>query len=314
MKRGPYTNAEALAIRRANQARRAQGARGQAAGARRRPAPRRQARKNFVNKSNVEVKTIEHAAQAEALGQFAGSAAAGPSNSLVIISGLHGGDTSNYTEPNPGIQRGTGCNQLLGCYVKEAYPHSLKYEFDFSQFYSDPDGTTGVISTPTIEVIHGQIRATPAQMGVPTTPDVQGGAQGDDSTQWLKDVYAVVKKELFESEFEADHLSWPPTNRRVKILSRYHVKPEQSSLQASATAAAPILTVPPKYEGQYKFPITNHKTKLHECGTLRMPQGSAPYWVPAELWVPFTLIMCPNLQNGKSLGVRWASKCYLTDN
>lgn len=274
----------------------------------------RKLRRSFVNKQNVEVKSIEHVPQTYTLTRNDGSATNGPSNSLVIISGLHGGDIQNFNIPNPGIQRGTGCDQLLGCYVKEAYPHSLKYELDFSQFFSDPDGTTGVITTPTVEVIHGQIKNTAAKMGIPTTPDIPGGAQGPSSTQWLVDLYAVVKKELYDSQFDADHLTWQMKNRRVKILKRYTVKPRQSSLQASATAAAPILTVPPKYEGGYKFPITNRKTKLHECGTLSQAQGVGPFWVPAELWVPFTLIMCPNISQGKSLTCRFASKCYITDN
>eukprot|EP01048_Picozoa_sp_COSAG05_P030653 COSAG05_NODE_10769_length_547_cov_1.243304_1_plen_131_part_10 len=131
-----------------------------------------------------------------------------------------------------------------------------------------------MITTPTIEIIHGQIKNTAVKMGIATTPGLQGG----DSTVWLTALYAAVKKELFESNFDSDHLSWEMSNRRVKVLKRYTVKPRQSSLQASATAAAPILTVPPNYEGGYKFPITNRKTKLHECGEALQPQGLNPYW------------------------------------
>ena len=80
-------------------------------------------RKSFVSKSNVEVKTIQHAEIVGAVTKRDGSTANGPSNSLVMITGLHGGDITNNNVPNPGIQRGTGCDhQLLGALHQRMLP------------------------------------------------------------------------------------------------------------------------------------------------------------------------------------------------
>ena len=80
---------------------------------RRATRPRKKAVSSFVTKRNVEVKVIEHASESAAITVSTGSVINGPSNSLVFLSGLFGGDTSTSVPPNPGIQRGTGCNQMI---------------------------------------------------------------------------------------------------------------------------------------------------------------------------------------------------------
>lgn len=255
-----------------------------------------------VNKYNVEIKSITNPKKSLRLEFNAGSDADGPANSLCILSGLFGGDTSNTQAPNPGMLRGTGCDQLIGCWIQEAYNHSLKFTLDYNTLQVDGAGT---FPSCNVEVIHGMVMNTGAKMGVdPSTMN---------STAWLTAIESNVRKELHRTGFSADHLNYVEQNRRVKVLKRYTVRPKPSQAIIIEGTSVPTKTLAPPYHGQYKFPHNKMKTRLVESKLVH-PDDPPPEWVPNSLWIPFTLILAPEITSATGyIQVETISKCYLRD-
>lgn len=265
----------------------------------RRPVGRMAAK---VNKYNVEIKSIENPEQVLSLRHLVGSSTAGPSNSVVFSSGLFGA-RPDENEPSPGLERGVGCDQLIGCWIQEAYPHSLKFELNYTALIANG---AGVFPSLNVEVIHGMILNTGAKAGILGT---------SGSKDWQDSIDVLVKKELYDSGYDADHLSYVQRNRRVKVLKKYTVRPKQGQLAniSIPSAGANVASFAPNYEGQHKFPHSKMKTRLMEC-TPNAGMSAPVKWVPNSLWIPFTMITAPGLEAAQgSISVSYVSKAYLRD-
>lgn len=276
----------------------------------------------FVNKQNVEIKTIEHAPVTLSVIKLTGSDVNGPENSMLAISGLHGGFTNTPTSVDqqlPGIQRGTDCSSMIGCFLNEAYGHSFKFTVDFTPAYENI--SNGRITSPYLEVVHGMLLNTAEKMGVAPNPG-DAAATRVASFKVLTDIHAAVKQELFRAGFSSDHLSFSVANRRVKVLKRYKIHPKQSALQVAMdnhTATDTRVEVsPPLIERTYKFPANKRKQRLAQCGTLNQVASQPEMMYPCQSWIPFTLFMSPTI--GSTTGgftptihVKYSSKCWLRD-
>lgn len=271
---------------------------------RRRSRSKRQV--GFVNRQNVEVKSLQHTAFEANLSFFAGSDTLGPANSQVNLIGMFGRGQSGT--PHAGMQRGTGCDQLIGCWIKEAYPASVKWVAEYDRLTPLP---TGVFPSTNFEVVYGIVKNTPEKMGI---------AHGNATTEaaWHAAVLLNVKKELYESGYDADHLAYTQKNRRVKILKRHKIRPQKSQAFVHTTFTGddrdPIRIFAPKSEGSFKFPISGMKTRLVNTGD---PDAtpSTEYWQAGSMWIPFVMFLAPGLSSADagSIRITYVSKAYVTD-
>lgn len=236
----------------------------------------------------------------------------GPKNSYLVLGGMHAFSPDGNIDGvdylgSTGFQRGTGCDQIIGCWVTEAYNSIFKYRLKFDKLAAVQNAAnTYIWPSIHVRIIHGLYMNTGAKLDAPMT-DVQA---------FYQSIRTALKQELFQSSVSSDHLEFRARNRRIKILKDVKIKPEQSQLGNFQSVEnqgnmAPFQSPCPPYEGSFSFPKAPLKQKLEDVTNPGTANRSA---VPAHSWVPFTLFMCDELNVNSYIPIEWSSKFYIKDN
>lgn len=290
-------------------------ARGPARPTRRTAARARRANRNLAYNTEIKSQTFPKCAGPNVkIAESAGSVLTGPKNSYLVLGGMHAHSPDGQIGgidylSKTGFQRGTGCDQIIGCWVTEAYNSVFKYRLKFDALVPSQTATNPpVYQWPSIHVriLHGVYMNTGSKMD----------ASLNDVSTFYGDIRRDLKKELYESTVSSDHLEFRERNRRIKILKDFKIKPDMSQLGNFQSADADGNLVPwqspcPPYEGRFSFPKAPLKQKLEDVAT---PGDANRTSVPAHSWVPFTLFMCEELQGTSVIPVEWSSKFYIKDN
>jgi len=276
---------------------------------RRRAAPARNRKKIRRLRSNLEVKTQQHAVRSDNLGFHAGSDAFGPSNSLCLLAGLFGGNNINAASVSTGLIPGTGCTDIIGCYSTPAYPSSMKLDIDYKTLEYVVDEA---FPNPNLRVLHGFYKNTGDKMSADLT----------NNATWIDSIRVALLKELFDSDYTADYLAYTQKSRNIKILSDRVIRPKRSVSSfvpqgfdpAGQVEALGVGIVAPNTHLSFKWPHSKHKTRLH----LTHQAESDPAierMVPHNQWIPFLLCLVPGLPSAAygHLTVRSVTKAYFND-
>jgi hypothetical protein len=217
------------------------------------------------------------------LSHHEGSELLGPANSLILLNGLFGGNpTAVSGDAVPGLTQGVGNTAVVGNWITPAYADSMKCTLDYSTL-AETD------SAMNVRQVTGFIKNTGNKVNATLTNP------GD----WLIDIYKMVKKELFESEFSADFLSFSQKSRMIEITSSKMIIPKKAQLVASGTSAH-VHWCPPS-QVYTKHQNKAFKQRLTNCTD--EASVTAKSVVPHDSWIPFTMFLAPELSAASSGGV-----------
>ena len=241
------------------------------------------AKKNVAAKQDqfrTEIKFMEDSAVTTiALQPNAASAADGLKNSLTIV-------------PPAFVlnaDRGVGDSDVIGSWIRYAYPTKLKVLIDWSTLITThPDAAKG-FNWQCHQVL---IKNTFKKAGLSPS---------------LAHAVNIVKDTTFESHLTASHLSFTKQNRQVQVLRSFRIQPRLFNrtfatdlLQASSADYAPVTTL------SFSWNMKKDKTRLV------VHDGSK--YSPNELWIPAVIISCDQISaNTSGPTISYLSKCWYTD-
>jgi hypothetical protein len=232
-------------------------------GRRKRPAVKPKDAVQKQNQFRTEIKKIESALVSTSLTHNV----AGPTT------GLKNSATLCPTSFNAGIKQGTGEGELLGSWMTYRYPLKLKLTIDFGSLnLSNPDAVQGL----PLYYYQGYVATSFARENV--TPS-------------LAAAQTIVKRELYDSGLESDHLNFRRMSNNVKIFRRGRIYPDfnarigdYTTADAAGTASYQK-TAPPK-NMTFGWSLPKNKQKLIKHTTNHFQENVN--------MVPFLVITNPN--------------------
>lgn len=252
-------------------------------------------------KYNAEVKSKEMPLITVDWVAAAGSEANGPKNTITVIGGLQAFDPAGGTPhtAKTGFKRGLECDNIVGCWITEAYGSLFKYRISYNSLTLPTQ--PAVLHGLNVKVVHGIYKNTGAKMGAPLTNQVAFHAH----------LWTELKKELYDSQFSSDHLEFKKPNRRIRVLKKYTLRPKNTQFKEIELSTAEVAICSPPSEGRFKFPKAPLKQKLEDVTTVAADGNNA---VASSSWIPFTLFQCDELDAHEGhLTLEYTSKCYWRD-
>lgn len=249
---------------------------------------------------------MEYPAQTHDIAIKPASAVNGPKNSWVVPCGLYSYNPSGNTggvlyTKKTGLQQGTDCEEVQGCWITEAYPSVIRWRITFEQIVPIDNQWPSI----SVRVIHGVYKNTLEKLGAST----------HNAPTSINEGLVHLKEELFNSQVSSDHLEFPEKNRRIQILSdKRHYPGDLQLFSVDNTAGAAYRNMPPPLEGIFRFPHHALKQKLMK---MENPGPQELNMCPFFSWIPFTVFMCDELMSDQTaqqkLTLSYATKYYFRD-
>lgn len=234
-------------------------------------------RKNYLSKYNGEVKSIEvNTPSPQSLQTNVGSVTNGPGNSLLFLPTFFnvGGSA---TKLEHGLENDAN---VVGRWITMAYPTKHKFVLNYEGLTVPSSGSCPSLN---IRCLTGCVKITGDKINATLTNSQAG---------WRTAIRSAVLAELYESGYDADHLSFKQLNRNIKIYKNFKIRPKNSQFISFQVDASTILT--PDSQVTVSYPHPRFKTRLEPVEDDR---GAPDGLVPNNIWVPFTLFMCPELES-----------------
>ena len=204
-----------------------------------------------------------------------------------------------FNADQPHINQGTGCNALIGCFIRPLYC-TQKFQVQFDALdYSHADTNKGL----RLRCRSGWVRNTGAKSGSSTT---------GTAAAWQAHINYMVLTELQAADLDADYLTFRQRSRNVMIVKDSYIKPKLNQNMGAPDGLGTTDICAP----EVNFTINWDKTKgFPRTKTRLVPTGSAPTsLVLHNHWIPFTYWSCDQLTaNTGTIQVLSSSRYYFTD-
>lgn len=251
-----------------------------------------QSRRTVAN-GEVKFKAVTGFVNTIDLQHFTGNPVSGPGNSAIFLGGMFGGDVTSPTGDGiPGLTQGVGQSEVCGRWYTPAYPDSMKLKIDYQHLQ---DGVGYAAPAINVRCVTGFIKVT--------------GNKADstlvNSALWLADCYKIAKRELYESQYSADHLSFTKKSNTVMVLRDFKVTPPKSQLNTASysqttPADATVMSFCPPSLLHVTHPQKVRKRKLTPCTDATSLTNKSV--VPYDEWMPFTMLLAENLTGASGEG------------
>lgn len=211
-----------------------------------------------------------------AMGENSASASHGPKNTYLSYPAGFNALTTNQSSNGNFI-----CPKFL----------KSKLSINFKSLTLHPD-TQGL----TCRVYHGRIKV---------TIDKLVSTHAANQAAFAAEVDAVVKRELFDSQFSSDFLEFRQRNRNIIIDGKWNVKPSLNSAPIDDSAQARFCAPDKEY-------VINHV--LPKIKTRTVPATSSHVPLLVNMWLPFVAVECNHLTSHTGpLNIGYSSKLYFSD-
>lgn len=197
-----------------------------------------------------------------------------------------------------GHVRGAGESDVIGSYLRYAYPFKMKCQLDYSDLKYE-HLKNGI----NLQCIKGWVKTTMNDSGV----------QANHAN-----ALTIIKHFTFNAGLEADFLSFAQKTNDIKIESKFRVKPPKEfniflQVHTSITPAGsePKFIKPPLQNMSFKWRNPQSKQKLIATGT---GSGATATFAPGDIWVPFVVFTCDQLTSSTgTISIGHCDKVYYTD-
>lgn len=256
----------------------------------------KQSRRTVAN-GEVKFKEVVGHVNTDVLQHNEGSALAGPGNSVIFLGGQFGGqpiEPTAGTDAVPGLTQGVGETNVLGNWYTPAYPDSMKLKIDYSSL---ADGSGYATNGVNVRVVTGFIKVTGNCANLSLT----------NPASFLQACYALARRELYESQFSASHLTFTKNSHLIQVLSDKKIKPGRSQLvswerktEATPVTATEVQNFCPPSLVHVRHPQKVTKRRL--TPTTDTDSVALNSVVPYDEHIPFTMVMCEGLTGASGEG------------
>jgi hypothetical protein len=199
---------------------------------------------------------------------------------------MFGGEATSPTGDGiPGLTQGVGQSEVCGRWYTPAYPDSSKFKVDYSTLQ---DGVGYAAPAINLRCVSGFIKVTGNEANVSLT----------NPALWLTECYAIAKRELYQSQYSADHLTFTKNASTIQVLRDYTIRPKKAQIaqvvsgQTTASDHTIMSWCPPSLV-HVKHPQKIRKRRLTPCTDAS--SLTAKSVVPYDEWMPFTMFLAENL-------------------
>lgn len=225
----------------------------------------------------------------------AGTALLGPANSKIFLPAMWNQHTTQTDSA------GTTYN-LNGNFMKPVYSHTCRFRVSYNHITNHADNYQGL----NLYCIQGLVMT--------TMDKVNAGHVYSTLADFETAVLTEIKKTVFESGGAglSDPLDYVSKNRNIKILKNFQIKPRRNDMilndHTLASAGKQLqLSFPPPNVITLTHPTPSRKT--------RVQKDSNAQAIPVNLWLPFTMFVCPQLTaNSGHFAIEHSGRMYFTDN
>lgn len=203
---------------------------------------------------------------------------------------------SGYNADQCFIPQGTGCHEMLGCWIRPLYALQ-KFTIDFSGLdLTHADTMKGL----RLRCRYGWVRNTGAKSGatLATTP-----------AAWQIVLNSMVVRELQDAKLDSDYTTFQKKSRNIMIEKDFFVRPRNPAVIGKSNT---LVMSPP----EYNMSISWNKTKgwLRNKTRLEPTTQATTHLVLHNTFVPFVYFSCEQAtaHTGK-MTVESSSRYYYTD-
>lgn len=245
---------------------------------------------NVPRKSNLEVKFVTLSEQTATLQALGGSGNNGPENSLLLFPELFHRDSQV-------LERGVAADEYIGAWCTPAYKLNHKIELAFDDIVSTHADSAQGFNVDIYELIV-KISGNKADLTRASFSD------------WAASVSALCKRELFESNFSSDFLSYEQRNRNITVVSKKRVNTNQLRKYVVPNTDTTQICAPPKrITISHSVPKVGRKQRITQLDAPTVTSG-----ILNDVHIPLVMLCCNEMTvNTGSIAVRHGSRFYFQD-